>query len=335
MRKVVILVLVAILAGLAVWWNGARPQHDTSVLTLHGNVDIRQVSLAFTQSERIADMSVEEGDRVTKGQSLATLDTDTLKLQIARTQAAISGQQQQVRKLHNGTRPEEIAQARAQVSAAKADLVLARSQLKRLRVVAKTTGGKGVSAQDLDAAGARLKAARAQLDVREQALKLAQTGPRAEDIAAAEDQLRALKADLALQQHQLELSTLKSPVNAIVRARLLEPGDVASPQRPVYTLALTDPKWIRVYVDEPDLGHVHAGMLAQVYTDSDPDHPIEGRVGYISSVAEFTPKNVQTESLRTALVYEVRINVKDTDNRLRLGMPATVRIDLKPADGSQ
>jgi len=106
---------------------------------------------------------------------------------------------------------------------------------------------------------------------------------------------------------------------------------MASPQRPVYTLALTEPKWVRAYLSEPDLGRVRPGMRARVYTDSQPDRAIDGQVGYISSVAEFTPKTVQTETLRTSLVYEIRIRVDDPQDRLRLGMPATVRLDLADA----
>ena len=118
----------------------------------------------------------------------------------------------------------------------------------------------------------------------------------------------------------------RAPVDAVVRSRLVEPGDMASPQRPVYTLALLHPKWIRAYVSEANLGRIKPGQVARVTTDSAPAHPIDGRVGYIASVAEFTPKNVETEDLRTSLVYEVRINVDDPDDRLRLGMPATVEL---------
>jgi HlyD family secretion protein len=117
----------------------------------------------------------------------------------------------------------------------------------------------------------------------------------------------------------------------VVRSRLLEPGDMATPQRPVFALALAQPKWVRVYVSETDLGKVKPGMTARVVTDSHPDHPLQGKVGYISSVAEFTPKSVQTEELRTSLVYEVRVVVEDSGNVLRLGQPATVRIALAAA----
>jgi HlyD family secretion protein len=103
---------------------------------------------------------------------------------------------------------------------------------------------------------------------------------------------------------------------------------MASPQRPVFTLAITDPKWVRAYVTEADLGRVRPGMAATLHTDSHPNQPLAGRVGYISSVAEFTPKTVQTEELRSSLVYEIRVLADDPEDRLRLGMPVTVRISL-------
>ena len=134
------------------------------------------------------------------------------------------------------------------------------------------------------------------------------------------------RADIAVLEHQLSEAQLKAPVNAIVRARLMEPGDMAAPQRPVYTLAIANPKWVRAYVAEADLGRIRPGMPATLTIDSQPGQPLSGKVGYISSVAEFTPKTVQTEELRTALVYEVRVLADDKADRLRMGMPATVRI---------
>ncbi|KIO48257.1 HlyD family efflux transporter periplasmic adaptor subunit [Nitrosospira sp. NpAV] len=324
---IIVLALVTIIASLA-GWSLLRQQSDTNTLELFGNIDIRQVSLAFNGSERVAEMRVQEGDRVEAGQILATLDTRTLMLQITQAQARIDVQEQVLLRLKNGTRPEEVAQARAEVASAQADADLAAQLLKRLQEVEKTTD-EAISQQDLDNARSRRQVAKAQLKNRKKALKLAVIGPRKEDIAQAEAQLNVSKAELALLKHQLSLAELRAPINAVVRSRLLEPGDMASPQRPVYALAITDPKWVRAYVTEVDLGRIKPGMGARVTTDSHPDQPIRGYVGYISSVAEFTPKIVQTEELRTSLVYEVRIFVEDAEDRLRLGMPATVRISLE------
>jgi len=170
--------------------------------------------------------------------------------------------------------------------------------------------------------------AEAKLVVAQKALALAIAGPRQEEVAEAEARLRSAEAQLALLQQALVDAQLVAPVAAVVRTRLLEPGEMASPQKPVFALAITDPKWVRAYVSEPDLGKVYPGMAAFVMVDSFPERRFEGWVGFISPVAEFTPKAVQTEELRTSLVYEVRIFVQDPADVLRLGMPATISLPL-------
>lgn len=319
---------VVITVGVVAGWYLTRQQSVADTLVLFGNVDIRQVSLAFNGSERVAEMRVQEGEHVKAGQLLAKLDTRTLTLQIAQAEAQIAVQEQALLRLKHGTRPEEVAQARAEVASAQADADFAVQQFQRLQNI-EHASGQAISQQDLDNARARQRVALAQLENRKKALQLALIGPRKEDIAQAEAQLEVSQAELALLKHQLSLAELTSPIDAVVRSRLLEPGDMASPQRPVYALAITDPKWVRAYVTEVDLGRIKPGMGARVTIDSHPDQPIEGRVGYISSVAEFTPKTVQTEELRTSLVYELRIYVDDPGDHLRLGMPATVHIPLQ------
>ncbi len=331
-RKIAVVVILAVLAIAAgSWWFYWRPAPTSDHLTLYGNVDIRQISLAFENSDRVREMRVEEGDQVKAGQVLATLDTRSLTLQAAQARAQVDAQEQALLRLKNGSRPEEVEQLQAQVKAAEAEARQAQIRYKRLKDIATRSGGQAISKQEVDDTMASAQVAEAQLENQRKALKLSQIGPRSEDIAQAQAQLEAAKSNLALLEHRLTLSVLKSPTDAIVRARLLEPGDMASPAKPVYTLALTSPKWVRAYVNEIQLGHVKPDMTATIRTDSHPDEPISGRIGYISPVAEFTPKNVQTEELRTSLVYEVRILVDDAENRLRLGMPATVNIALEKA----
>jgi HlyD family secretion protein len=333
---VLVLVFLAALAiGFGLGRLGGSAKKDPNRLVLFGNVDLRQVELAFDNSERIAEVLVEEGDKVTRGQVLARLDTSRIKPQAAAAEAQMDAQKAVVQKLHRGSRPEEIAQAKANVALATADQVNAEQQWRRLTALAGMTTGRAVSQQDLDGATAALDTAKARLAVAESALELSTIGPREEDIAQGEALLRANQDQLELLRRQLADAELLSPCDAVVRSRLLEPGEMVSPQRPVFDLAITDPKWIRTYVSEPYLGRIHAGMKAAVSTDSFPGRSLTGWIGFVSSVAEFTPKAVQTEQLRPALVYEIRVFVHDPQDEMRLGMPATVRLELGPAAQGQ
>ena len=179
-----------------------------------------------------------------------------------------------------------------------------------------------------DSAEARVKAVQAELD-------LAIAGPRKEDIAEAKALLKRYEAELDLAKHDLKDAFLYAPSDGIVQDRILEVGDMASPDKAVYTVALIDPVWVRAYVTEPDLGKIAEGMKAAVTNDSFPNKQYEGWIGFISPTAEFTPKPVETTELRTKLVYQVRVFVKNPNNELRLGMPATVkiRLDQAPASG--
>jgi HlyD family secretion protein len=328
----IVLLLVAAGAG-GIWWWRQHNEPAPQELTLYGNVDLRQVQLAFNNSERIVAVLVEEGDRVQRGQLLARLDTSRLEPQVAQAEANVASQRHMVERMHKGSRPEEKAQAVANVESAKADVIKARQQYERLQKLSAVRLNSGsevraVSQEDLDNAKAALDVAEAKLAVNEKAKELVFAGPRQEDVAQADAQLRSYEAQLAFMKQQLADSKLLAPSDGVVRTRLLEPGEMASPQRPVLNIAIITPKWVRAYVSERDLGKVHKKMPASVAVDSFPGRRFDGWVGFISPVAEFTPKTVQTEELRTSLVYEVRVFVNDPVDELRLGMPATVYLPL-------
>ena len=324
-KKKAVLFLAACLLGLAAYLYHAFCQQDNQEeLVLQGNVDVREVSLAFRQSDRILEMLAEEGDRVQKGQVLARLDTQELKLQLQRLNAEIAAQQSTVEKLHNGTRPEEIRQAEGNLRQAQAAAEHAAGVYQRKRDI--YTSIAGISQQELDNAYHDMEAKQATMSVAEAALQEAKAGPRQEDIAGAEAGLQALRNEQLRYIYLLSQYELQAPDDGVIRSRLLEAGDMASPSKPVFKLSLPGKKWVRAYVPETELGRVYEGQQARVYIDSLPGKAIDGQVGYISGTAEFTPKHVQTEELRTSLVYEVRVYVDDADNVLRLGMPATVRI---------
>jgi len=324
-RVAAAVLLVALAAAAGVWWHYNRAEKAQPYLTLYGNVDIRQVSLAFNVSGRIARVLAQEGDRVQRGQILAELDTEQLRHAVAEAEARVAAQHQVVARLEAGSRPEEIRQARAQVEAARADAVNAEQNYRRLQSLAKQNF---ISQQQADNAKYALDAARARQNAVEETLRLLLAGSRREDIAAAKATLAAQEAALALVRRDLEDGSLKAPQDAVVENRILEAGDMASPQQPVYTLALVKPIWVRTYVGESDLGKLRQGNVAYVMTDSHPGKRYRGWIGFISPTAEFTPKAVQTEEVRTSLVYQVRVFVCDAQGELRLGMPATVHVPL-------
>lgn len=332
MSRINIIRGVVLLAALAIggWYFFLRDALElpATELSLYGNIDVREIALAFDGTGRVLDVAVEEGDSVSQGDVLATLDTSMLALQTRQAQAQVDAQQQTLIRLQNGAREEEIIQARSRLGAADAQLALATQSRERLERLGQSS--TSVTQQSIDQARVQEQVASATVDQLDAALDLLVLGARPEEIAGAQAQLNALKVQLEIIEHQIEQGTLRAPADAIVRARLLEPGDMATVAKPVLSLAIAQPKWVRVYVSEIDLGRVSPGLEAAVISDTDSSRPMVGIVGYISSVAEFTPKAVQTEELRTSLVYEVRVLVEDADNRLRLGQPVTVKLPIRP-----
>jgi HlyD family secretion protein len=326
-----ILIPVAILLGLGIgggfyyWHHWRLAEARSGLLTLYGNIDVRLVNLAFNAEGRIAAMNVDEGAQVKAGDVLATLDTRPLKLAHDAAVANAAAQRERVQELEAGTRPEEIRKLEAQVKAARTRSANLERSYRRIHDLEQKDLASPQQSEDArTAAGAADEDARAL----EAALALALAGARKEEIAAAKATRAALEADAALAEHNLREGVLHAPSEGIVQSRIMEPGDMASPQRPVYTLARTQPLWARVYLAETELGQVRPGMPARVLSDSFPDKTYAGWVGYISPSAEFTPKSVQTEQTRTGLVYQARVFVCNSGGELRLGMPVTVRLDL-------
>lgn len=333
-RKFLLVIPVFAALGGGLWWQRHDQGAAAADLVLHGNVDIRQVELAFNASGRIETLRAREGDRVRAGQVLGTLDTGRLKLSLAQAEAQTAAQRQVVARYEAGSRPEEIAQARAQRDGARAAVADAEAVYRRqLDLVAQNF----VSRQQADSARFALDKAREQLKASEEALRLAERGPRREDVEAARAALAASEAAAAVIRRDIEEGELKAPSDGVIENRILEPGDMASPAKPVFTLALTDPLWVRVWLPEAALGRVPVGARATVSTDSQPGRTYRAWVGYVSPSAEFTPKSVETAEIRASLVYQARVFVCEGRGALRLGMPATVRIRFDqsaPAQGA-
>jgi multidrug resistance efflux pump len=333
-KKLVPLLLFVIVAvfGAYRWWLGRSKEAAGDRITLYGNVDIREVQLAFTESDHIESILVQEGDKVSRDQVLARLHRTRLQASRDEARAMVTAQEKVLARLEAGSRPEEIAKARADVAAAAAQAQTTRdTHTRQQSLLAK----KLTSPETVDVARGAADAAAAQAKAAEATLDLVLAGPRREDIAQARAELEARRAALALAEERLADTILSAPAAGIVRDRLLEPGDLATPQSPVLTLAMIDPVWVRTWLPEPDLGKIAPGMKAEIRSDSYPGKAYKGWVGFISPTAEFTPKNVESPELRTRLVYQLRVFACNPAAELRLGMPVTVTIPLgQPATGA-
>jgi HlyD family secretion protein len=325
-KRVVLAVVILVAAGLVGYLAVERARSGPPEGTLYGNVEVREVNLAFNAEGTVADMPRREGDKVRKGDLLATLDDGTYRtgheLAVARRDQAKA----QLDLLLAGTRPERIDQARAAV--ANAEAVAANAETTYTRQ-ADLVGRNAVSKQDYDNALRERDAARARLAQAKAALAEAIAGPRPEEIAAARAALKAAEATVALSQVQLDHTRLFAPADGTITTRVVEPGTVLLPTSPVYAMAIAGEVWVRGFAPEPLLGRIAQGT--EVTLTSDGGGQWKGRIGYVSPVAEFTPKTVETPELRTQLVYRFRVRVENPDDRLRQGMPVT--ITLPPAKG--
>ncbi len=327
-KKLPLFIIGALLLGVASWAGYATWGHKKSnELVIYGNVDIRQVDLGFRVAGRIREMRFEEGDRVKQGQVIAILDKDTFKADVSNSMAQMNAIQATFAKMERGNRPEEIERARA--TAHEKDVRLKNAQRLYERRLGLAKSGS-ISKQQFDDTLADRDAAQAEDQLSKADLALELAGFRDEDIQEARANLDAAKARLEQAEINLQDTEILAPTDGIILTRVREPGAIVAAGQTVYTLQLLSPVWIRTYVPEKDLGRIYPGMPAEIYTDTRPAKPYHGQIGFISPVAEFTPKNVETTNLRTDLVYRLRVIVSDRNHGFQQGMPVTVKLELKP-----
>ncbi|MGB9690433.1 efflux RND transporter periplasmic adaptor subunit [Thermogutta sp.] len=344
-KRILLLVIVVVIVGLSLWsWRHYRvsrvarvssPQPwwriwleevSGGVWELHGNVEIREVRLGFKVPGRIMRLHVDEGDTVKPGQLLAELDQAEFLDAVHQAEAALEARRAELAALENGSRPEEIEKARALTEAARVAMRNAEISLRR----AKELAPKGAVSQEmLDNAQAAYDQALANYQAAVASQRLVEIGPRQEDIDRARGLVRQAEAVLKDAQRRLNDTKLLSPVSGVVQVRVHEVGDFVNTGEPVFSIARQEEVWVRTYVAEEDLDRIRPGMQVTVLTDG--GNQFQGRVGFISSVAEFTPKTVETREVRTNLVYRVRVLVSDPERKLRQGMPVRVRISAENA----
>jgi HlyD family secretion protein len=313
-------------AAFGLGWIDRKPAPDDA-LVLYGNVDVREVEMAFRQSGRLVKMAFDEGDQVQAGELLAELDAQPFREAVAAAAAEVQRAKADLEKLKRGYRVQEVAEAEQSVRKAEAALAFAESELRRQGAV---VGSGATTRHAYDQARSARDQAAADLASARESLAMRKEGYRREDIAAAEARVAAATASLAQAKTALGDARLFSPSHASVLSRVREPGSMVNAATPVYTLSLRDPVYIRAYVGERELGRVVPGTKVSVRTDSS-GKTYEGQVGFVSPRAEFTPKSVETTELRTDLVYRLRIVVANADENLRQGMPVTIHVDTAPA----
>ena len=317
----VVLVVIATLffvGRAAGWWGGA----GDAAPKLYGNVEVREVELGFRVGGRISQVLVDEGDKVTPGQELARLDAQPIRDRLAGADARVAAAAALVDRDVAGNRPQEVRSAEAALIDAQAQLGEARRLHERRRALHE----RGfISKAEFQASEAGLTAAAARAESARAALSLVREGARTEDRTATRADAAQMAAERRAIQTDLSDAVLRAPSEGQVLTRVREAGAIVQPGEIVYTVALIQPVRVRAYLAEPDLPKVKPGMAVTVHADGT-SKSWPAKVGYISPVAEFTPRTVQTEDQRADLVYRIRLVVDDPKNELRQGQPVTVTL---------
>jgi HlyD family secretion protein len=322
-KKLILLIAIIGIAFFSRAYLSKQASSSPIADTLYGNVDIREVSTAFRVAGRVADVNVDEGASVKAGEVLARLDDEPFVNGVHAAEASLAALTARNALLHKGYRKEDVQQAKAKLQSARAALLESERHLARQKELIPEAA---TTQHAVDAAQSMRDQASAMLKIQEEQVRLMQTGFRAEEIAESDAQLKQAQANLDVAKLALSDTTLKAPSEGIILTRAIEKGSMLQAGMPAFSLSLTKPVWVRAYVAEPQLGRFASGTKVSLFTDSRPDKPYHGVVGFVSPAAEFTPKAVETTDLRTSLVYRLRIVVEDADSQLRQGMPVTVRL---------
>jgi len=325
-RLVIIIVVAAIIAAVIHFYPRltAKPAPSGKLL-LSGNIEAHESLISFKVTGRVVELPVEEGQWVQAGTLLARLDDADYRQKVDIDAANLRVRESNLALTLAGTRDEEIKAAQAAMLDAQADLQQKKLDDERAQRLFKKDA---ISAQDRDLSATALKRATAVFESAQQRYNEAVEGSRKEDIRIAQANVAAARQSLGLSRINLDYTRLLAPNAGVVSVRQAELGEVVSPGTPIVTLSDLDRVWLRAYVAETDLGRIRWGQNAIITTDTYPGKNYHGRISFISSTAEFTPKSVQTYKERVTLVYRIKIDVDNPNHELKPGMPADASIDL-------
>ena len=326
MKRFVILILIVATMGGVLYYLFIRDQKvEDSFIKVSGNIETTEVDVGFKISGRIVSRFFEEGDWVDQKKVLAKLDDEDLRDRLEVARATLGSAQARLKKLLAGSRPEELREAEAILQQAQFDLENKETQYERMKAL---FGKHVIPKETLDNAETGYKIAKASLQKAMENYQLVKEGPRKEDIEDARAQVDQARASVKLSETQLSYTTLYSPISGVVLVKSGEIGEVVNPGTSILTLADIQNVWLKAYIPETELSKVKWGQEAIVTTDLRPKKEYRGRISFISSQAEFTPKQIQTEKERVTLVYRIKIDIPNPDRELKPGMPADGKIIL-------
>ncbi len=322
---IVIFLAVAVAVGVHYYPRLTQKPAPANQLTLSGNIEAHESLVGFKVPGRVVELPVEEGQQVEQGALLARLDDADLRQRIRMDEAAVGVRASSLALTLAGTREQETKAAQQTMIDAEADLEQRKLDNDRAQ---KLFAKDEVTAQERDQAATALKRAEAIYKAAQQRYNEAVEGSRKEEIDIARANLNQANASLGLSQVNLSYTILRAPCAGVVTVRQAELGEVVAPGSPVVTLSDLDHIWLRAYIAETDLGRIHWGQDAVITTDTYPGKQYHGRISFIASTAEFTPKSVQTFKERVTLVYRIKIDIDNANHELKPGMPADARINL-------
>jgi HlyD family secretion protein len=326
-KRILVLVLVVVIAGVLFYLFTREEKGVDLFIRVSGNIEATEADVGFKIPGRIISRFFEEGDWVEKEKVLAKLDDEDLRQRLDLARAALMSAQARLRKLLAGARPQELKEAEANLHQAQFDLGNKEIDYERMKDLFER---RVISRQAFDNAETSYKVAKASLQIATENYQLVKEGPRKEDIEDAKAQVDQARISLKLAETQLSYTVLYSPISGVVLVKSSEVGEVVNPGTSVFTLADVDNVWLRAYIPETDLSKVKWGQEVIVTTDLHPKKEYKGRISFISSQAEFTPKQIQTEKERVTLVYRIKIDIPNPDRELKPGMPADAQILLAP-----
>jgi HlyD family secretion protein len=329
MNRTVLIMLgvLALMAAGYLYVRTAANQAPDSSLRISGNIEAHESVVSFKVQGRIMELPVQEGQYVKQGDLLARLDDDDYRQQVSVDEATVGMRKAELELSVAGSRVQEIQAAKQTLIDARADLELKRAEFRRRQEL---LAEQGVSEEDIDRAASQLKRAQATYERAKQTYDQVVEGTRKEEIAVRRANLESAREALQMSRLKLNYTVLTAPVSGVVLVRQAELGEVVSAGTPVVTIADVEHLWMRGYLNETDLGRVKWGQSATIHTDTFSDKTYQGRVSFISSQAEFTPKSVETHKERVTLVYRIKIDLDNPNHELKPGMPADAVIDTLP-----